>query len=83
MPFTDQQLDVRKIPAQAKHATIFNTYNNLNKEEAFVIINDHDPKPLHYQMAAMHGDEKFSWKYLQEGPEVWKVRISKKECRYE
>jgi uncharacterized protein (DUF2249 family) len=73
----EQRIDVRKILPQKKHSAIFNTYDELNKGEAFVIINDNDPKPLHYQMAGMHGDERFSWEYLQEGPEVWKVRIGK------
>lgn len=43
----------------------------------FIIINDHDPKPLGYQMTAMHGEDRFSWEYLEKGPEVWKVRIGK------
>jgi uncharacterized protein (DUF2249 family) len=45
--------------------------------ESFIIINDHDPKPLRYQMAAMHGKESFSWDYIEEGPKVWKVHIGK------
>jgi len=77
MPDTVEKLDVRKIPPYKKHSTIFKTYESLNEGEAFIIINDHDPKPLRYQMAAMHGEKKFSWKYLEQGPEVWKVHIGK------
>ncbi|HYW35020.1 MAG TPA: DUF2249 domain-containing protein [Balneolaceae bacterium] len=77
MSETKQELDVRKIEPKRKHPTIFETFEELNSGESFVIINDHDPKPLKYQMAAERGEDKFSWEYLQEGPEIWKVRIGK------
>lgn len=41
------------------------------------LINDHDPKPLHYQFLAEMPD-KFEWEYLENGPEVWRVSITKK-----
>lgn len=73
----EQELDVRIIPPQQKHPTIFKTFENLGENEAFILVNDHDPKPLRYQMSAMLGDDVFHWEYLEEGPEVWKVRIGK------
>ena len=36
--------------------------------------NDHDPKSLCYQFVAEHKDE-FSWRYLDQGPQVWRVEI--------
>jgi len=42
----------------------------------FVLVNDHDPKPLRYQFEAEHADD-FTWDYLEQGPEVWRVRIGK------
>jgi uncharacterized protein (DUF2249 family) len=42
-----------------------------------VIINDHDPKPLRYQLAAERADQ-FVWTYEEEGPEVWRVRIDRR-----
>lgn len=41
------------------------------------LINDHDPKPLHYQFLAERAD-RFEWEYIEQGPEVWRVAISKK-----
>src|SRR5690606_23789856 len=38
--------------------------------------NDHDPKPLYYQLLGERGNC-FSWKYLANGPEVWEVEIMK------
>lgn len=69
-------LDVRPIPPFQKHPTIFQTFNSLAEGQAMVLVNDHDPKPLYYQFAAeMPG--KFSWDYLQQGPDIWKVEIRK------
>ena len=39
-------------------------------------MNDHDPKPLYYQFKAEQ-PEKFTWTYLAQGPEVWRVRIGR------
>ena len=43
-----------------------------------MIINDHDPKPLYYEFQAERPGE-LEWEYLQEGPDVWRVRIAKVE----
>ena len=42
----------------------------------FVLVNDHDPKPLYYHFKAEY-DGTFTWDYLDEGPDVWRVRISR------
>ena len=76
MPTTDPQLDVRTQPPARRHELIFDTYDNLAPGEGFVLVNDHDPKPLYYQLAAEHPDQ-FSWDYLEEGPEAWRVRIGR------
>ncbi|MFW5968448.1 MAG: DUF2249 domain-containing protein [Persicimonas sp.] len=44
--------------------------------ESFVIKNDHDPRPLRYQFQAERPVQ-FGWEYLEEGPEVWRVRLTK------
>jgi uncharacterized protein (DUF2249 family) len=72
----EQTLDVRPIPPSDKHPTIFETFDDLAPGEYFVIINDHDPKPLYYQFQAERPGE-MEWEYLQEGPEVWKVKLEK------
>lgn len=41
------------------------------------LVNDHDPKPLYYQFAAERPGT-FDWEYQEQGPEVWKVLITKK-----
>jgi uncharacterized protein (DUF2249 family) len=73
---TDSTLDVRaEVPAR-RHSLIFDTYGALGPGDGFVLVNDHDPKPLYYQFDAEHTDD-FTWDYLEVGPEVWRVRIGR------
>ncbi|CAH0345785.1 DUF2249 domain-containing protein [Bacillus sp. CECT 9360] len=60
-----------------KHPVIFQTFDRLRSEEVLELINDHDPRPLHYQFMIERPDQ-FTWEYLQEGPEIWRVAIGKK-----
>ncbi|HVT00550.1 MAG TPA: DUF2249 domain-containing protein [Solirubrobacterales bacterium] len=76
MPTDDQELDVRSEEPARRHALIFETYEALGDGEGFVLVNDHDPKPLEYQFAAER-PEQFTWDYLEQGPAVWRVRIGK------
>ena len=69
-------LDVRHLAPRARHPLILGTFDGLEPGAAFILVNDHDPKPLYYQFKAEHG-EVFAWDYLESGPEVWKVRIAK------
>lgn len=69
-------LDVTKIEPRFKHPTIFQKYEDLPVGDSFILHNDHDPKPLYYQFTAEKGKE-FGWEYVQRGPEVWQVKISK------
>lgn len=69
-------VDVRFIPPRDRHPRIFQTFDALQPGEAFLLVNDHAPKPLYYQF--MHEREGlFSWEYVEEGPETWQVRIGK------
>ncbi|MFB6466065.1 DUF2249 domain-containing protein [Cytobacillus sp. Hz8] len=72
-----QTVNVPDYPPREKHPTIFRTFDSLNAGEFMLLINDHDPKPLLYQFM-MERQDQFIWKYLEEGPETWKVSIGKK-----
>jgi len=69
-------LDVRTVVPRERHPLIFSTFRKLAPGDAFLLVNDHDPKPLYYQFQAELG-QPFEWDYLESGPEVWKVRIGK------
>jgi uncharacterized protein (DUF2249 family) len=71
-----ETIDVRNTPARDRHSLIFQTYHELQPGQSFVLVNDHDPKPLYYQFEFEHRG-KFTWDYLEQGPEVWQVRIGR------
>lgn len=71
-----QTVDVRTIVPRERHPLIFNTFDALQPGEAFLLVNDHDPKPLYYQFSAERQGQ-FSWEYLERGPETWQVRVGK------
>lgn len=74
----DVILNIPAIEPKEKHALIFKLFESKGSGESFIIHNDHDPKPVFYQLQAMHGDA-LVWEYLQEGPQWWDVRVGKKE----
>ncbi|MGC4121338.1 MAG: DUF2249 domain-containing protein [Myxococcales bacterium] len=73
----EAEVDVRPLAPRDRHRTIFEAFNGLEAGQAFVLVNDHDPKPLYYQFAAEHAG-RFSWDYLAQGPEEWRVRIGRR-----
>lgn len=75
MPET-RTLDVRSLVPAQRHRMIFETYGGLAAGDKFVLVNDHDPKPLYYQFDAEHKGQ-FSWHYLEQGPQVWRVEIGR------
>jgi uncharacterized protein (DUF2249 family)/iron-sulfur cluster repair protein YtfE (RIC family) len=70
------ELDVRVLAHGQRHESIFAKYRALAPGTGFVLVNDHDPKPLRYQFEAEHPGE-FTWNYLESGPKVWRVRIGR------
>lgn len=69
-------LNVTLLEPRQKHPTIFNRFDELTAGETLVIHNDHDPKPLYYQLLGERGNI-FRWTYLEQGPVWWKVDITK------
>ena len=76
IPTKDRLLDVRTENPKRRNELICESFGALLPDTAFVLVNDHDPKPLYYQFAAENPGE-FTWDYVEEGPEVWRVRIGR------
>lgn len=72
------KFDARPHPPAKRHEMIFDAFDELEPGQAFVFTNDHDPKPLYYQMEA-ENEYPFDWEYLLAMPEEWKVKITKEE----
>ncbi len=73
----DNILNVTLLEPRQKHPTIFARFDELQEGESLTIHNDHDPKPLYYQLLAERGDI-FNWEYLEQGPQWWKIKITKR-----
>lgn len=71
-----ESFDVRPYPPARRHEMVFNAFDKLKPGEAFIFINDHDPKPLYYQMEA-EGETPFTWEYLEAMADEWKVKVTK------
>jgi uncharacterized protein (DUF2249 family) len=69
-------IDVRQTPPPQRHPLIFQTFEALQSGQSFILVNDHDPKPLYYQFRFEREGE-FTWEYLEQGPETWRVSIGK------
>ncbi len=76
MTDTTETFDVRSLVPAQRHAKIFQLVNELTPGGSFVLVNDHDPKPLYYQLEAEYPNQ-FSWTYVDRGPEVWRVEIGR------
>lgn len=70
------KIDVRDMVPRERHPLIFKQFDSMAVGEAFELINDHDPKPLYYQFQ-MERPGEIEWEYLEEGPETWRVIITK------
>jgi uncharacterized protein (DUF2249 family) len=69
-------VDVREIPHGRRHPRIFGIYARLAPGESFILVNNHDPKPLRREFQATYPD-RFGWDYLEAGPHRWRVRIGR------
>lgn len=72
---TTDTLDVRPLPPPERHALIFSRLDALDPGDTLRLVNDHDPKPLRYQLEAERPNH-FTWDYVAEGPDEWSVDIT-------
>ncbi len=49
---TVRELDVRPFPPAERHALVFKTFDELPQGGSFVLIADHEARPLYYQLRA-------------------------------
>ena len=48
----DNTLDLREVPPPERHPKIFEAFEELDSGEALTLVNDHEPRPLFYEMQA-------------------------------
>lgn len=70
-------IEAQSIPPVERHSFIFQSFDNLEGGDCLVIVNNHDPVPLLRQFQEKRPDQ-FSFDYLEKGPQVWRLRLTKK-----
>jgi uncharacterized protein (DUF2249 family) len=63
-------MDVRDLPPWERHPKIFGALEALAVGQTLVLVNDHEPKPLYYQLLHERPD-KFQYTVEQKGPREW------------
>lgn len=77
MPDTAVVLDVRPVEPKDRFEQIMGAYEGLAAGDALLLIVDHDPKCMYYTLRATRGDACFTFEYLEEGPETWRVIVTR------
>jgi uncharacterized protein (DUF2249 family) len=70
-------LDVREVEPKHRYEMIMGAYERLAVDEAIELTVDHDPKCMYYALRATRGDDAFTFDYLEDGPETWRVLVRK------
>lgn len=68
--------DARVFQPRYRHALIFSILEGLQADASFYVVNDHDPIPLREQFKSLAVPD-WSWEYVESGPNVWKIKLSK------
>lgn len=74
MPTAMSELNVCGIPPPERHPRIFSTFESLKPGEAFILVNDHNPKPLLYQFQFEYPGG-YEWNILEAGPSRYRIEI--------
>ena len=70
-------LDVRGVAPKDRFSLIMSAYEGLAPGEALELTVDHDPECMYFTLAGTRGADAFSFAYLERGPEVWRVTVTK------
>lgn len=69
-------IDLRPMLARERHALIFRELDSLEVGEALRFVNDHDPKPLYYQLQAERPGA-FAWDSQPISNDEWRVQVQR------
>lgn len=72
-------LDLRPLPRGERHARVVAAVGGLLPGEGLVLANDHDPVGLRRQLEEQDLGH-LGWQYLAQGPDVWRVLVSRDTC---
>ncbi len=76
-------LDVRPVEPKDRFERIMGAYERLGADQTLELTVDHDPKCMYYTLRATRGDDAFGFEYLEDGPERWRVHVTKRSTSVE
>lgn len=71
---SERVINVADIDPRFRQAILMRLFEHLAPDQSLQIVVDHNPRRLRLQLEARHGS-RCAWSYLEEGPEVWRVRL--------
>jgi len=69
-------IDLRQTPRERRHSTVFYAFDSLGVGESFLLVNDHDTRPLRAQMEQLRPGE-LAWEYEVQGPHEFRIKVSR------
>jgi len=72
----EEEIDVREVERPRRHPLVFAKFDALQVGESFILINDHDPMPLHGQLESMR-PQQLNWEYLIREPGMFRIKVSR------
>lgn len=75
------QVDTRPMAPQNRRSLVFVAFDQLGVDGTLELVNDHDPITLRSQFE-LEKPNLFSWAYLESGPEVWRVTLTKLKAQH-
>jgi uncharacterized protein (DUF2249 family) len=70
------QVDTRPMAPGNRRTLVFWTFDQLGVDRTMELVNDQDPLTLRRQFE-LEKPNLFSWAYLENGPDVWRVAVTK------
>lgn len=70
-------LDITVVEESLKGDVLLEKFGGLPMGGHLVLNHDRDPRPLYFRLLE-HSGRNFTWKPLESGPEVWRVKVGKR-----
>jgi len=71
----ETRVDLRQVAPRSRIAVATYTSHLLRPGGAMEVVDDYDPVDLFIEFQRQ--PEKFRWEYLERGPKVWRVRVTR------
>ena len=71
------RVDVRGVAPRHRFERIMGAFESLAEGDAMELTVDHDSRCMYYTLLEERGADAFDFRYLEEGPVTWRVRVGR------